>query len=177
MKSVLIHICCAPCSTVPLKRLISEYTASGFFYNPNIYPKSEYDFRIKEFKDYLEDQKIPCYCGNYNCEEWEEAVKDFHDEPEGGKRCEICYRFRLRETAILAKKLKYDYFTTTLSLSPHKKAEIINKTGLEIGKELGICFMEANFKKQNGFKESCEMSQALNMYRQNYCGCRYSIRH
>lgn len=176
MKSVLIHICCAPCATVPIKRLMPEYSVSGFFYNPNIYPKTEYDFRIKEFESYLQEEKIPYYFGEYDCEKWEKAIKDFRDEPEGGKRCEICYRYRMDETALMAKKLGCDYFTTTLTLSPHKNAEVINRIGSAIGKTRGVQFLEANFKKQNGFKESCEISHARNMYRQEYCGCKYSIK-
>ena len=175
-KSVLLHICCAPCGTVPIKRLLSEYSVSGFFYNPNIYPESEYFFRKKEFEDYLSELGIPFYSGTYDNDAWEESVKTFKDEPEGGARCWICYRFRLRETAAAAKKLGISFFSTTLTLSPHKNAELINKIGIEIGSESGVKFLEKNFKKSDGFKESCQMSSERNMYRQNYCGCRYSLR-
>lgn len=174
--SVLLHICCAPCGTVPIKRLMSDYSVSGFFYNPNIYPQSEYQFRKKEFEDYLNELGIPFFSGTYDNDAWESAVKAFQDEPEGGARCEICYRFRLRETACMAKRLEINFFSTTLTLSPHKNADTINKIGIEIESKTGVQFLEKNFKKSDGFKESCEMSSKKNMYRQNYCGCRYSIR-
>jgi predicted adenine nucleotide alpha hydrolase (AANH) superfamily ATPase len=174
--SVLLHICCAPCGTVPIKRLMSGYFVSGFFYNPNIYPQTEYQFRKQEFEDYLNELGIPFFSGTYDNDAWEDAVNAFQNEPEGGARCEICYRFRLRETACMAKRLGIDFFSTTLTLSPHKNADTINKIGIEIESETGVQFLEKNFKKSDGFKESCEMSSKKNMYRQNYCGCRYSIR-
>jgi predicted adenine nucleotide alpha hydrolase (AANH) superfamily ATPase len=175
-KSVLLHICCAPCATVPIKRLMLDCSVSGFFYNPNIYPQSEYIFRKKEFEEYLNELGIPSYSGIYDNDAWEEAVKSFQNEPEGGARCVICYRFRLRETARMAKRLGINFFSTTLTLSPHKNADAINKIGIEIESESGVQFLAKNFKKGDGFKESCEMSKEMNMYRQNYCGCRYSLR-
>lgn len=176
MQKLLLHICCAPCSTVPIKRLAEKYSVSGFFYNPNIYPSDEYFFRQNEFEKYLKELNIPAVSGKYNNESWEEAVKEYTKESEGGKRCAICYHLRLYETALKAKELGYDLFTTTLTISPHKNAEMINKIGLEIQEEFGVGFLAENFKKQDGFKESCEMSRGKNMYRQDYCGCRHSIR-
>lgn len=176
-KTVLLHVCCAPCATVPIKRLMTDYAVTGFFYNPNIYPESEYLFRKKEFEEYMSGLGLPFLSGEYDTDAWEKAVDGYQDEPEGGARCSICYHFRLRATAATAARLGINHFTTTLTLSPHKNAELINKIGIEIGSEFSVKFLENNFKKSEGFKESCELSRKKNMYRQDYCGCKYSIRH
>lgn len=176
MKKLLLHTCCAPCITVPIERLKSDFEITGFFYNPNIHPKKEYTKRLDEITKWTQQIGIPLIVSKYESGRWLDLVKGLEDEPEGGKRCEVCFRTRLEQTAEYAQKKGFDYFTTTLSISPHKNATMINLIGKEIGEKFGVQFFKANFKKKDGFKQSIDLSKKYEFYRQHYCGCIYSLR-
>ena len=175
MEKLLLHSCCAPCSSGVLDDLRKEYDITVFFYNPNIYPAEEYDKRANEQQKYLTQIGISYIICDYVPEEYVKEIKGLESEPEGGKRCEKCFRLRLKATAEYAKKHNYDLFTTTLSVSPHKKFELINQIGRELSEEIGVPFLEANFKKNDGYLKSINNSKLYNIYRQNYCGCKYSM--
>ena len=174
---LLVHTCCAPCSTYVFERLIMDgFTVEGFFYNPNIYPHEEYTRRLEELLLFSGIKNYPITIKDKVCDIWHTAIKGFEQEKEGGHRCEICFRLRLEETAIFAQKNNYDGFTTTLTISPHKNATVINAIGKELESKYGIYFLEADFKKNDGFKKSLEISRQYNLYRQDYCGCEFSIK-
>ncbi len=174
MKKLLLHMCCAPCVTVPLTRLKTEFEITGFFYNPNIHPENEYKIRLDELRSYLDQLDVELIVGEYDTKRWFELVRGLENEPEGGKRCEICFKMRLDRTAKFAKNHNIDFFTTVMSISPHKNAALLNEVGKEFGLKYGVQFFEANFKKKDGFKQSVMLSRQHNMYRQNYCGCVFS---
>jgi predicted adenine nucleotide alpha hydrolase (AANH) superfamily ATPase len=176
LPKILVHICCAPDGFYVLKLLQDNYHVSGFFYNPNIHPPEEYRLRLAETVKVSNLLQIPLIIGDYDDEMWFKATAKFKHEPEKGRRCNICYALRLEKTARLAFEKGFDLFTTTLTLSPWKKAAVINKIGRMLGKKWGINFLEADFKKKNGFKKSVELSHHYRLYRQNYCGCLYSKR-
>jgi len=173
MKRLLLHVCCAPCSTSVIERLKQYYGITLFFYNPNIEPIQEYEKRLVAAERYAEVVNLPIIIGDYDNIEWHNTVKGYESEPEGGKRCELCFRFNLQKTSNLAKEKNFDFFTTTLTVSPYKNAELINKIGKDIDPER---FLEKDFKKQEGYMHSVELSKKHNLYRQNYCGCLYSKR-
>ncbi len=175
-KSLLLHCCCAPCATHPIMLLRDGFDITIFFYNPNIYPDNEYRLRKREIEHLAEKWGVPIIVGDYDSERWFDSVRGHEQDREGGTRCEICYRIRLEMTAEVAVKEGIEIFTTTLSISPHKKAEIINRIGEEVARRKGIVFMAADFKKKNGFKISCMLSSKEGLYRQKYCGCKYSMR-
>lgn len=176
MEKLLLHSCCGPCSTVCIERLKDDYDLTIFYFNPNIYPKEEYEKRKENQKKVCEFFGVPVIDGDYDEEKWLKFVSGLEEEKEGGARCEKCFRFRLQETAVKAKEQGFDKFGTTLTVSPHKSTLIINKVGKEIEKESGILFLEESFKKKDGYLRSINLSKELSLYRQNYCGCRYSIR-
>jgi len=171
---LLLHTCCAPCVTVPVERLQHDYELSCFFYNPNIHLKDEYLKRLNEVIRLTKELGLKIIIPDYDVAPWFELVKGLEDEPEGGKRCSVCFEMRLQETGRYAKEHNFDVFTTTLTISPHKNAVLINKIGTEIGEQYQIAFLEANFKKQDGYRRSIELSKKHNLYRQNYCGCIFS---
>lgn len=171
---MLLHVCCAPCSTHVIQRLRESYDVTGFFYNPNIHPRDEYERRLDTASVYAKKIGLDLLEGEYNVEKWMTATKGLEDEPEGGARCAICYRLRLEETAKRARAGGYDYFATTLTISPRKKAEVINPLGMEMAARYGVNFHTEDFKKKDGFKRSVEMSREHGLYRQDYCGCIYS---
>ena len=173
-KKLLLHCCCAPCGTHPFRLLQGQFNVTAYFDNPNIYPPEEHRVRLDEIRRLAERWIIPLEVGECDPNAWFEAVKGHENEPEGSIRCEICYRFRLEKTARKAKTLHMDFFATTLSISPHKKTETINRIGLETAERFGVRFLEADFKKKDGFKLSCEISRAEGLYRQHYCGCMFS---
>ncbi len=175
--SLLLHACCAPCSSAVLEYLYEHFNITLFFYNPNISPEGEFNYRLEELKRLIVEMKfndieivVPAYDNN----EFEELAKGLEDLPEGDKRCKKCYRLRLLKTAQYAKEHCFDYFTTTLSVSPYKNAQALNEIGSELEKELGISYLYSDFKKKEGYKRSCELSREYSLYRQNYCGCIYS---
>lgn len=180
---ILLHSCCAPCSTAVIERLKDNYEIVILYYNPNIYPEEEYLKRKNEEIKYInhlnetdKDIKISMLDADYESEKFYEATKGYENEREGGARCAICFKLRLEKTAKLAKENSFDLFGTTLTVSPHKNAELINSIGLAIEKETGVKFLVSNFKKQDGYKLSIELSKQNNIYRQNYCGCEFALR-
>lgn len=173
---VLLHSCCAPCVMVPIERLKTDYEITCFFYNPNIHPAEEYLKRLAEIQNLTKKLDIQIITPEYDAEHWFDLVKELEDEPEGGARCKICFQMRLQETARYASQHRFDLFTTTLTLSPHKNAMLINELGRELGKQFQIGFLAENFKKKDGFKRSRELSDKHDLYRQNYCGCIFSRR-
>ncbi len=175
---LLLHSCCAPCSSYVLEYLSQYFRITVFYYNPNIYPEPEYAKRIVEQQRLIDELEvkypISFAAGPYEKERFYEAVKGFEREKEGGERCMRCYELRLRAAAALAKEGEYDYFTTTLSISPLKKAGKLNDIGMKLGREYGVDYLPSDFKKRNGYKRSIELSKEYHLYRQDYCGCVYS---
>lgn len=177
---LLLHACCAPCSSAVLERISKYFKISILYYNPNITEEREYQKRLEELKRFLlsfdKKKEIKVIDGRYQKEEFFEMSKGLEQEKERGKRCYLCYQMRLKETAKVAKELGFDYFTTTLSLSPHKNSNWINEIGETLAKDYQISFLYSDFKKKNGYKRSLELSEKYQLYRQNYCGCIYSKR-
>ena len=175
---LLLHVCCAPCSSHVLEFLAGQYDITAFFYNPNITEKEEYEKRIAELLRFVEEaafaKDVKVMQGNYQPELFFDMAKGLEKEPERGSRCYKCYELRLRETAKYAKQHGYDLFTTTLSISPHKNASWLNEIGERMGEEYGISHLYSDFKKKNGYARSIELSKEYHLYRQDYCGCIYS---
>ena len=168
--TLLLHSCCAPCSSSCLERLFPYFEITVFYFNPNITESKEYYIRLDEQKRFLQEvygDKVKLIEGRYKSVEFFDMAKGLEKEPEGGKRCSACYEMRLNETAKVAKEEKFDYFCTTLSLSPHKNAEWINEIGERLEKDYGVRFLPSDFKKQDGYKKSIELSKQHNLYRQN----------
>ena len=176
--SLLLHSCCAPCSSYCLEYLSNYFKITVFYYNPNIYPEEEYRKRVKEQEHFIENfparYPISFREGDYETGRFYETVKGLEHVKEGGERCFLCYELRLRETAELAKQMGMDYFTTTLSISPLKNAEKLNEIGEMLTREYHIRYLTSDFKKKNGYKRSVELSEQYGMYRQYYCGCVFS---
>ncbi len=178
-KKLLLHSCCGPCSTSVIERLKEEFDLTIFYYNPNIFPEKEYDNRLKGQQRYVKETglNIVVIDGTYkDFEMFDEQLKFFAKEAEGGRRCEKCISLRLMKTAEEAKERKFDLFASTLSVSPHKNVLLINKIGKELSEKWGVGFFEADFKKKDGYLKSVKMSQKFNLYRQQYCGCKYSMK-
>lgn len=177
-KSLLLHSCCAPCSSYVLKYLAEYFRITLLYFNPNISPKEEYEKRVEEQKRLIQamplKNPVTFIEGRYEPAEFYNAVKGLEKEPEGGERCFVCYELRLREAAEYAVRLKTDYFTTTLSISPLKNAAKINEIGEKIAKEYGLKHLPSDFKKKEGYKQSIELSREYGLYRQNFCGCVFS---
>ncbi|MBU1036508.1 epoxyqueuosine reductase QueH [Patescibacteria group bacterium] len=176
MKKLLLHTCCGPCALYIVQQLQKNYQVDLFFYNPNIYPESEYQRRLKEVRQWSDKNNLELIEGSYNHQEWLKKVLNLEKEPEGGLRCSVCFKQRLKNTAQFAKLNGYGIFATTLTISPHKNAELINQLGKSISVEHQIDFYEADWKKDDGFKHSCELAKVEGFYRQDYCGCEFSIR-
>ena len=178
--SLLLHSCCGPCSTYVLEYLSQYFNITVFYYNPNIYPPEEFEKRTVEQKKLIEkmfsDNSVGFVEGQYDDDRFYETVKGLEDVPEGGERCFKCYRLRLEETAKKAQEGDFEYFTTTLSISPHKNAQKLNEIGEAVAKEYGLKYLLSDFKKKNGYKRSCELSARYEIYRQDYCGCVFSVR-
>ena len=175
-ETVLLHTCCAPCLVVPFRILAQDCLVTAFFANPNIETGDEYELRKQEVARWTAEEGIGLIVAREDREAWREAIRGTEAEPEGGLRCERCYRFRLEATAREAHCRGFGSFGTTLSISPHKKAEVINRIGREVSESMGITFLEADFKKGGGFSESCRISREKGFYRQNFCGCVFSRR-
>ena len=178
--SLLLHACCAPCSTACLERVANFFKVTIFYYNPNITDESEYKKRIEEIKKLLTlinpKYKVELLEGDYDPNKFFDMAKGLENEPERGKRCYKCYEMRLEETAKIASKLGFNNFCTTLTLSPHKNANWINEIGEKLNNEYDSNYLYSDFKKKEGYKRSIELSKEYNLYRQNYCGCIYSKR-
>ena len=178
--SLLLHSCCAPCSSYVLEYLSEYFRITVFYYNPNIYPESEYTKRILEQQNLIRDMKlrspVSFLAGKYDKERFYAMAEGMEDLKEGGARCMKCYELRLRETAAQAAAGGFDYFTTTLSISPLKNAQKLNEIGTRLGEEYGVKYLLSDFKKKNGYKRSIELSKEYGLYRQDYCGCEFSMR-
>lgn len=176
--SLLLHSCCAPCSSAVLEKLTDHFQITILYYNPNISPQEEYEKRVKELKHLLEElpQKYPVRLieGEYEPAQFYEAVKGLEQIPEGGERCFACYRLRLEEAATYAAKLGSDYFTTTLTISPLKNTVKLNEIGEELAEKYGVSCLPSDFKKKDGYKRSIELSAEYGLYRQDFCGCVFS---
>lgn len=175
--TLLLHACCAPCSSGVLPVLAEHFKITIFFHNPNISPESEYNYRLEELKRLVGEMgysDIEIVEPEYKEEEFLAIAKGREDLPEGGARCKDCYRLRLSATAEYAKEKGFDYFTTTLTVSPYKNAEYLNEIGRELSDEYGVKYLFSDFKKKEGYKRSCENSKKYGLYRQIYCGCVYS---
>ncbi len=175
---LLIHSCCAPCSSYVLEYLSEYFKITVLYYNPNIFPEDEFSKRLEEQKRLVSEMKfknpVEVTETGYVPDEFYDAVRGLENEPEGGARCEKCFRIRLGRTAEIAKERNFDYFTTTLSISPLKNADMLNQIGKEISEKYGVKYLYSDFKKKNGYKRSIELSKEYGLYRQNYCGCVYS---
>ena len=171
---LLLHSCCAPCSSSVLERLIPDFDVTVFYYNPNLYPQAEYERRLDEQIAYCRNIGVDLIVGDYVPTDFVAAIRGQESMPEKSTRCFSCYKLRLQETVKLAKEKGFEYFTTTLSVSPHKRAEWINEIGKSL--ETDLCkFLESNFKKQNGYLRSLQLSKENGFYRQDYCGCEMSF--
>ncbi|HIT90948.1 MAG TPA: epoxyqueuosine reductase QueH [Candidatus Merdenecus merdavium] len=176
--TLFIHSCCAPCSSYVLEYLSEYFKITVFYYNPNIYPAEEYHKRVKEQEDLI-GKMSPKYpveflAGTYEPSKFYHAIKGMEHMKEGSQRCYSCYELRLRESAVIAKELEFDYFTTTLSISPMKNAAKLNEIGSQLEEEYGVKYLHSDFKKRNGYKRSIELSNDYGLYRQDYCGCVFS---
>ncbi|NLY82709.1 MAG: epoxyqueuosine reductase QueH [Clostridiales bacterium] len=180
--TVLLHSCCGPCSTAVVERLAPNYHVTVFFYNPNIMDREEYyrrrDDQLKFLEIFNHEHKNEYFVdyleGEYTPDTFVSLATDLKDEPEGGLRCSICFKLRLDKTAVIAKSLDKDLFATTLTISPHKNYQLISAIGNGISQNLGIKYLDENFKKKGGFQRSIELSKKYDLYRQTYCGCDYS---
>ena len=174
--TLLLHACCAPCSTYVLEYLEKYFDITIYYYNPNIYPHDEYSRRLNELVSFLKksNAKIKLVTQEYNPDEYFHAILGFEDKGEKSIRCYHCYKLRMKETAKYAQHHKFDYFTTTLSISPYKNSDWINEIGTDLEKEYNVKYLYADFKKKNGYKRSLELSRQYNLYRQNYCGCQFT---
>ena len=179
-KKLLLHSCCAPCSSHVITTLTNYFDITILYYNPNISPIEEYQKRKEEqirlIKEISKVNKIDIIDCDYDNNLYEEKIKGYEQCPERGARCNICFNLRLEKTAKLAKEKKYDYFCTTLTVSPYKNTDLINQIGESLSQKYHINWLYSDFKKDNGYKNSIELSKKYNLYRQNYCGCIYSQR-
>lgn len=182
--SILLHSCCGPCSTAVVERLCGRFDITVFFYNPNITDRDEYEKRrnaqlefIDKYNNRIDSRDRIAYLeGPYEPQLFYAAAKGLEEEPEGGRRCAVCFRLRLEKTAEAAQMSGFDTFGTTLSVSPYKNFELINKIGLQLGLRYGLAFLGEDFKKQGGYQRTVELSKEYNLYRQHYCGCGFSVK-
>ena len=176
--TLLLHACCAPCSSYVLEYLSEYFSVTVYFYNPNITENSEYEKRKNELKRLVKEKSfsnpVKMIDGDYSPEVFFNMSKGLEDCPEGSERCFLCYEQRMRSTALLAKELNFEYFCTTLSVSPHKNAVKLNEIGASLSNEFGVPYLFSDFKKRGGYKRSIELSRQFGLYRQNYCGCIFS---
>lgn len=176
---LLLHSCCAPCSSYVLEYLSDYFEITVFYYNPNIYPESEYTKRVLEQQMLIGEMKVKhpvsFMAGIYEKEKFYQLAEGLEHVREGGERCFRCYELRLKETAKKAREGGFDYFTTTLSISPLKNAQKLNEIGTAVGKAAGVPYLVSDFKKKNGYKRSIELSEEYSLYRQDYCGCQFSL--
>lgn len=178
--SILLHSCCAPCSSYCIEYLSECFQITVFYYNPNIYPEDEYLFRKTEQQEFIQRfpavNKVSFIEGDYDQNLFYETVKGLENEPERGARCTKCFELRLGKTANLAGKMGFDYFATTLTISPQKDSNEINRVGALMGEKYNATYLPTNFKKHDGYLRSVQLSEQYNIYRQNFCGCKFSIR-
>jgi len=176
--TLLLHTCCAPCSTRAITSLSNYFKITVFYYNPNIEPETEYIKRKEEQKRFLKEYKSKYELSFLDCdyehEKFMEVAKGFEEEKEGGKRCPRCFRLRLEKTAMMAKKFNFDYFGTSLTVSPYKNVTLLNEIGSALALTYEVPYLFSDFKKHDGYKESIELSKFYHLYRQDYCGCIFS---
>lgn len=177
---LLLHSCCGPCSSYVLECLCAHFRVTIDYYNPNIFPEAEFEKRLAEQARLLTQmpllETVELVFDPYDEAEFLDAVKGMESEPEGGARCAVCYRLRLAHTAKRAAAEGFDYFTTTLTVSPYKHADVLNEIGKELAEEYGVPYLFSDFKKKDGYKRSCTLAAEYGLYRQDYCGCRFSLR-
>ena len=178
--SLLLHSCCGPCSSYCIEYLSRYFHVTVFYYNPNIYPDEEYYHRVKEQQRFIDEfptiYPVDFIEGDFDKDSFYNIAKGLEDEPEKGLRCLNCYELRLGKTAKKAKELAFDYFATTLTISPMKDSFALNEIGMKLAEEIGVKWLPSDFKKKEGYKRSTELSKEYNMYRQDYCGCVYSYK-
>ena len=179
--TLLLHACCGPCSSSVTEFLVNHFQVTVLWYNPNLYPEEEFDKRYSALTEILDKMglrgQIPILSLPWNHESYLQQVQGLEEEPEGGKRCEQCFRLRLMETARIAKEYQFDYFCTTLTVSRHKDAVLLNAIGEEMGSAFAVNWLPSDFKKRNGENRSQELSEQYGIYRQLYCGCEFSLNH
>ena len=177
---LLLHSCCAPCSSYVLEVLNHTFDIDAYYYNPNIAPRAEYDRRVEELKRLADriphENALRVTVGDYDNAAFMAMCRGHEEDREGGERCELCFRMRLGEAARQAARTGCDYFTTSLTISPLKDAQLLNAIGMEMGRREGVAWLPSDFKKKNGYKRSCELSREYGLYRQDYCGCVFSRR-
>lgn len=175
---LLLHSCCGPCSSAVLELLVKYFDIDVYYYNPNIYPEKEFIKRKNEQQKLLKklDSNINFIEGEYDYNLYKETTKGLENEQEGGLRCKECIKLRMESTCLYAKEHNYDYFTTTLSVSPHKNSKMINEIGYDLEKQYNMPYIYSDFKKKDGYKRSIILSKEYDLYRQDYCGCEFSIR-
>jgi len=176
-QTLLLHVCCAPCSSYVLEYLHKYFKITVYYYNPNISPEDEYFKRAQEVKRLCRDMKlddVSVIVENYDPASFYDLASGLENEPERGKRCVKCYRLRLEASAIYAKAHSFDYFTTTLTISPLKNAQMLNEIGAEMSQKYSVNYLFSDFKKREGYKRSIELSRIYNLYRQDFCGCEFS---
>ena len=175
-KNVLVHACCAVCSAYPIEKLREDgYNPVLYFFNPNIYPKEEYERRLNELVNYAKKKDVKLIIDNQDPEGWYNCIIGLENEPERGKRCLRCFEYRLLFTVLQAFKLEYSYFTTTLTVSPHKNSKDIFKIAEELARKYELTFLDYDFKKNDGFLKTMNIAKEEGFYRQKYCGCEFSI--
>lgn len=178
---LLLHSCCGPCSSYVISYLTKYFDITVLYYNPNIYPQEEYlkrkEEQIRLINELDTDGLVDIMDCDYDNEIYEEKIRGLENEPERGRRCKVCYKMRMEKTALLASSNNYDYFSTTLSVSPYKNADLINEIGEEMESTYNVKWLYSDFKKKDGYKQSILLSQKYNLYRQDYCGCKYSKPH
>ncbi len=172
----MLHICCAPCSPYAIELLQKDYDVTAYFYDPNIHPEEEYRFRLEEIKKFSHKISLPLIAPEYDIDRWFDITEGHEMDKEKGERCDLCFDLRLDKTARFAKENGFEFFATVLSTSPHKDAKMVNNIGKILSEKHGVKFLEANFKKRDGFKKSVSMSKEYGLKRQDYCGCVYSQR-
>ncbi|MBQ3310952.1 epoxyqueuosine reductase QueH [bacterium] len=173
---ILLHACCAICSAYPIQHLIDlDYSPVVYFYNPNIFPRAEYNKRLEAQIKLCEYYNCELIQGEYSPEKYVDYVKGYEKEPEGGLRCNLCFDMRLKETAKKAKELGINNFTTSIVISPHKNFDKISEIGMNVSAVYGITYVAINFRKKDGFLKTNKIANGLGLYRQNYCGCQYSL--
>jgi len=177
-KKLLLHACCAPCSSYVIEYLSEFFDITILYYNPNIDLESEFNYRLSELERFVSlfktSNKVKVVSLGYNNNDYLEKINGLENEKEGGKRCHICYHLRLEKACLYAKENKFDYFTTTLSISPLKNSQVLNEIGKSLEDEYGINYLYSDFKKNEGYKRSIVLSKEYNLYRQDYCGCKFS---
>jgi len=172
---LLVHACCAPCSTVPLQRLAGRYEIALFFYGPNIHPRGEYQLRLHDQRRLCQEKGVELIEGSYRPGDWGRAILPFRHLPEGSQRCQACYRLRMEQTARVAKESGFDLFSVTLTVSRHKNSKVLARIGQEVAQQHGVGYLAEDFKKQDGYGLSVSCSRELDLRRQDYCGCSLSL--